>query len=159
MALGIGWYAAGYGPAGYDPVIPPSAPRNVYPPAALRFDGQTRDFPLNANGFYENSHPVDQEVSLALCVSRGAIASASNVGNKLRTISRVSPTVAETLARTYINEGLAPLVAAKSIQVDNITIDTSVPGRLLFAVTYLNLQLAYTTGNKARTVDAELAYA
>lgn len=157
--MALGDYLAGLGLAGYDPQIPPGAPRNVQPPAALRFDGASRDFPLDANGFYQESHSVDQEVDLVLCVSRGAIASASSVGNKLRTISRVSKSVAEALARTYIREGLAPLVAAKSIQVQDIAIDQSVPGRLLFAVTYLNLELAYVTGNKARTVNAELAYA
>ena len=154
----LGAYLAGLGRLGYDPQIPPSAPRNVRPPAALRFDGQTRDFPLNADGFYEESHPVDQEVALILCVSRGAIASVSSVGNKLRTISRVSRSVAETLARSYIREGLAPLVARKAIEVQDISIDQSVPGRLLFAVTYLNLELAYAAG-KPRTLNAELAYA
>lgn len=159
MTLGAGWFPAGYGAAGYDPVIPPGAPRNVRPPAALRFDGQTRDFPLSATGFYEESHPVDQQVALALCVSRGAIASASTIGNKLRTISRVGRNTAETLARTYIREGLAPFIAGKSIEVQDVQVDTSVPGRLLFAVTYLNLEAAYLTGNRARTITAELAYA
>jgi len=152
-------HLAGMGFVGYDPLIPPGAPRQVSPPPALRFDGATRDFPLDANGFYQASHPVDQEVALALCISRGAIASSGSIGNKLRTISRVSQSVAVTLARTYIREGLAAILARKSIELQDVTIDTSVPGRLMFAVTYLNLELAYTTGNKARTVNAELAYA
>ena len=158
MGYGVGWFPAGIGPAGYDPVIPPDAPRDVRPPAALQFDGQTRDFPLNATGFYKESHPVDQRVALALSISRGAIAAAPDVGNKLRTIRRVSPAVAETLAKQYIREALADLTAAKSIRVDQIKIDLSVPGRLMFAVTYLNLELAYLTGNEARTFTAQLAY-
>lgn len=157
--MGLAAYLAGLGFVGYDPVVPPGAPRRVEPPPALLFDGQTRDFPLDENGFYKASHPVDQEVALALCVSRGAIASVSSVGNRLRTISRVSRNVADTLARTYIREGLADLVAAKSIEIEDVQIDQSVPGRLLFSVTYLNLELAYTTGNLARTLKAELAYA
>jgi hypothetical protein len=161
MTLGIGWYPAGLGPAGYDPVIPPDAPRGVHPPAALMFDGQTRDFPLDENGFYREVHPVDQKVELALSVSRGAIASVPGIGNKLRTIQRVRKEVAETLARSYIREALADLLASKAIQINNIDIDidTSVAGRLLFAVTYLNLELAYLSQNKARTITAELAYA
>jgi hypothetical protein len=160
MTLGVGWYPAGLGPAGYDPVVPPNAPRDVRPPAALMFDGQTRDFPLDDNGFYREVHPVDQRVALALSISRGAIASVPGIGNKLRTIQRVRPNVAETLARNYINEALAELLRAKSIHIEKITIDTGVAGRLLFAVTYLNLELAYLTQNKAfTTVSAELAYA
>lgn len=157
--MSFGAYLAGMGLAGYAPIIPPSAPRIVNPPAALRFDGGSRDFPLDANGFYQESHPVDQEVALVLSISRGAIASDSSVGNKLRTISRVSPRVAETLARSYIREGLAPLVARKSIEIQDVSIDQSVPGRLLFAVTYLNLETARNTGNKPAIISAELAYA
>jgi hypothetical protein len=160
MGFGIGAFPAGSTPAGYDPVIPAGAPRRVVPPPALKFDGATRDFPLDENGFYQASHPVDQQAALALCVSRGAIASVSSIGNKLRTISRVSPAVAETLAKTYIREGLASLTSAKSIEViQPIQIDLSVPGRLMFAVSYLNLELAYLTENKPRTLTAELAYA
>ena len=96
MTYGIGWFPAGIGAAGHDPVIPPGAPRDVYPPAALQFDGQTRNYPLNETGFYEASHPVDQRVALALSISRGAIAAAPNIGNRLRTIRRVRAAVAET---------------------------------------------------------------
>jgi hypothetical protein len=159
MTYGFGWYPLGYTPLGYNPVIPPDAPRDVSPPAALRFDGQSRDYLLDANGFYNSSHPVDQKVALALSVSRGAIAAAPEIGNKLRTIKRVTATVATTLAKQYIRECLAEFTAAKSIEILDIQIDTSVPGRLLFAVTYLNLELAYLTDNKARTLTAQLAYA
>jgi phage gp46-like protein len=157
--MSFGAYLCGIGLAGFAPIIPPNAPRRVSPPAALLFDGSSRDFPLDENGFYQESHPVDQEVSLALCISRGAIASASGVGNKLRTISRVSQSVAEALARAYIRDALASLVSRKAIEVQNVTIDTTVPGRLLYAVTYLNLETARITGNKAANVNGELAYA
>ena len=160
MALGIGWYPAGYGPAGYDPVVPPDAPRVVRPPTAMLFDGQTRDFPLDENGFYREVHPVDQEVELALCVSRGAIASVPGIGNKLRTIQRVRAAVAETLCQNFINEALADLIKAKSIEIQSIVIDTIVPGRLLYAVSYRNLDLAFLSQDKAfTTVNGELAYA
>jgi hypothetical protein len=159
MPSGFGWLPAGVGPAGYNPVVPPNAPRDVRPPAALLFDGGTRDFPLDENGFYRAIHPVDQKVALALCVSRGAIAAVPGIGNKLRTIQRVRRDVAITLVNNYVREALADLIAAKSIQVDKIEVDPDVPGRLLFAVTYLNLELAFLTQNKAFTFKAELAYA
>lgn len=141
MTLGIGWFAAGYGPAGYDPVIPPGAPRNVRPPDALKLDGPTKDFLLDENGFYQNIHPVDQQVALAMLVSRGAIAAVPELGNQLRTVRRVSQTVAETLARNFVREALADLVSASSISIEEIRIDVSVPGRLFVEVFYLNLEL------------------
>lgn len=156
MTLGLGWFPAGIGPAGYDPVVPPDAPRNVRPPAALRLDGPSRDYVLDANGFYAESHPVDQKVGLALLVSRGAIASVPGIGNKLRTIRRVSAAVAETLARQYIREALAELITGKSIAIDSIVVDTAVAGRLLFSVAYKNLELER---DNERTFSAELAYA
>jgi hypothetical protein len=156
MTLGLGWFPAGIGPAGYDPVVPPDAPRNVRPPAALRLDGASRDYVLDDDGFYAESHPVDQKVGLALLVSRGAIAVVPELGNKLRTIRRVSRTVAETLTRQHIREALADLISAKSIEIESIVVDTAVAGRLLFSVAYRNLEL---DRDSVTTFRAELAYA
>lgn len=155
MTLGLGWFPAGIGPAGYDPVVPPDAPRNVRPPAALRLDGASRDYVLDDDGFYAELHPVDQKVALALLVSRGAIAAVPGLGNKLRTIRRVSAAVAETLTRQYIREALADLIRGKSIEVESVVVDTSVAGRLLFSVAYKNLELERDNN---RTFSAELAY-
>ena len=115
---GLGTYLAGMGPMGYSPSVPPNAPRDVRPPAALYFDGQTRDFPLDENGFYREVHPVDQKVELQLSLPRGAIASTPGIGNHLRTIQRVRPSVAETLCRSFIREALADLLSAKSADQD-----------------------------------------
>jgi hypothetical protein len=144
---------------GYSPSVPPNAPRDVRPPAALYFDGQTRDFPLDENGFYREIHPVDQKVALQLSLPRGAIASVTAIGNKLRTIQRVRPSVAETLCRSHIREALAELLSAKSIEIQQIKVEPD-DGRLLFAVTYLNLELAFLSKSKAfTTVNGSLAYA
>lgn len=156
MTLGLGWFPAGIGPAGYDPVIPPDAPRRVRPPAALRYDGATRDFLLDANGFYEEIHPVDQKVALALCISRGAVAAVPELGNQLRTIRRTSRAVAETIAKQFVREALADLTRGKSITIEDITVQTDVPGRLLVFVLYRNIELDATMVN---TATATLAYA
>jgi hypothetical protein len=156
VTLGLGWFPAGIGPAGYDPVVPADAPRNVRPPAALRLDGATRDYVLGEDGFYEESHPVDQKVALAILVSRGAIAAVPDLGNRLRTIRRVSRTVAETLVRQHIREALAELIRGKSIEIESIVIDTAVAGRLLFSIAYRNLDL---DRDSLRPFRAELAYA
>ena len=156
MTLGLGWFPAGIGPAGYDPVIPPGAPRRARPPAALKFDGASRDFVLREDGFYEEIHPVDQKVALALCISRGAVAAVPELGNQLRTIRRVSRAVAETLAKQYVRETLADMIAGKSIELIDTKVQTDVPGRLFVFVLYRNLELDAETTN---TVSATLAYA
>jgi hypothetical protein len=155
MTLGAGWYAAGYGPAGYDPVIPPDAPRVVRAPDALRLDGPTKDYLLDDNGFYQSVHPVDQRVALALLVSRGAIAAAPELGNQLRTIRRVSKNVAIALAKSFVRDALNDLVTDKSIEINDVQIDADVPGRLFVQVMYTNVELDKA---KAQPANFSLAY-
>ena len=59
--MALGDYLAGLGLAGYDPQIPPGAPRNVQPPAALRFDGASRDFRSTKTGFTNNHTPLTRK--------------------------------------------------------------------------------------------------
>ena len=90
-------------------------------------------------GFTNNHTPLTRKWT-SFFAYRGAIASASSVGNKLRTISRVSKSVAEALARTYIREGLAPRRLSRSRCKTSRSIKASRDDS--FAVTYLNLELA-----------------
>jgi hypothetical protein len=155
MTLGIGWYAAGYGPAGYAPVIPAGAPRVVRAPDALKLDGPTKDYLLDDDGFYQSVHPVDQQVALAMIVSRGAIAAVPELGNQLRTIRRVSKNVAIALAKSFVREALDGLVASKSIKINDVQIDADVPGRLFVQVMYTNLELS---DGSVQTANFSLAY-
>lgn len=151
----LGDYPAGVGPAGYDPVVPPSAPRRVRPPVSLHFDGATRDFILRDDGFYDEVHPVDQQVALALLISEGVVAAVPEVGNRLRTINRVPFAVARSTAKDYVNLALSGLLASKSIAIDKIDVEGT-RGALFVAVTYRNL---LARDPRARTARVPLAYA
>ncbi len=150
----LGSYPAGIGPAGYDPVVPPYAPRNVRPPVSLRFDGTTRDFPIDAHGFYGEVDPVDQAVALALMINEGVIAAVPDLGNRLRRITRVSPAVAKTTAEDYVRLALSSLIAAKSVSIEKLEVQTR-RGVILVAVTYRNLTLR---DGIERTITAPLTY-
>jgi len=137
--MGAGNFPAGFGPAGLDPLPDPVPPRSVTPPAALRYDGATKDFPLDANGHYLGIHPVDQAVALALLIGLGTISSARNTGAAFRQIKRITPsTVAQ--ATDMANAALKDLVRAKKIEILDISVETRVPpGATLVAVSYTNL--------------------
>jgi hypothetical protein len=80
-----GSYPAGFAPAGADPITSTFAPR-AQRPVALRYEGSTSDFPLDANGNYEAVTPVEQGFALALCVKQGDIKSSPTTGNTLHEI-------------------------------------------------------------------------
>lgn len=151
----LGDFPAGEGPLGFDPVAPLVPPRRARPPASLLFDGATRDFPLDKDGFYREIHSVDQRVALALLVTEGTIASASELGSRLRRIDRVPRGVMKSTAINHVRRALSALVAERSIRIDAIEVETPADGTLLVAVTYANLHLR---GNEARTARVPLAF-
>jgi hypothetical protein len=134
-----GTFPAGIGPCGLDPLPDPLPARDVSPPVALRFDGATQDFPLDANGRYLSIHPVDQQVALALLIGLGTLPSVPTVGAAFRQITRIT-NATETQAANMARAALAKLVAAKEVQIVTIDVEVRLPqGSTSIAVTYLNL--------------------
>ena len=73
--MGAGDYAAGFADiAGEDPIAVLSAARDLLPPRALAFDGETRTFLRDENGLLLSVHPIDQKVALALFIEQKKIA-------------------------------------------------------------------------------------
>jgi hypothetical protein len=137
--MGAGNYPAGAGHCGLDPLPPPVPPRDVSPPAALRFDGASKDFLLDANGHYYAIHPVDQQVALVLLVGLGTIASAPTVGAAFRRIQRITSST-QSQATDMANAALRKLVTAQKVAIVAIDVEISLPqGATLIAVTYQNL--------------------
>lgn len=137
--MGAGDFPAGFGPCGMDPLPPPVPPRAVTPPAALRFDGATKDFLLDAEGHYLAIHPVDQAVALALLVGLGTAPSAPAVGAAFRQIKRITPST-KVQATNMATAALAALVRAGKVGVLSIAVEVRLPqGATLIAVTYQNL--------------------
>ena len=148
--MGAGSFGAGEGAAGEDIPTPPDAPRNVTPPAALLFDGRTRDFPLNAQGRYRRVHPVDQRVALALLIAYGTIASAPTVGDKVRRITKIVKSTPGQVAG-FVNEALDTMLRAGDIVLRDVQIETNrVNGTILLAVSYTNLRIQPPTNTTTR---------
>lgn len=83
--MGAGIYPGGMGPAGADPVQSGiTLPRKT--PKAIRYEGLTQDFPLDAVGSYQAVTPVEQGFALGCCVKQGDIKSSPLTGNTLHQI-------------------------------------------------------------------------
>ena len=135
---GAGGSPAGLSPAGVDPLPPPVPPRFVVPPAALWFDGATKDFLLDpSTGLYVPLNPVDQQVALALLVNLGSISSATNVGAAFRSIVRITPST-KTEAVAFANNALVALVSRGFITISDIAVDVYALGGFAVAVSYVN---------------------
>jgi hypothetical protein len=50
---------------------------------ALRYEGASRDWPVDANGQYQRVHWVDQAFALGCLIRKGAIKSDPSIGNTL----------------------------------------------------------------------------
>lgn len=138
--MSAGSFAAGSTPAGYDSVYA-SVGKVRRLPQALYFDLATADFPIDANGFYKSVHPVDQRVALSLGVLEGTLASVPELGQRLRRITRISPTRAKRAVEDVIDLALDDLIEAGDIRLERVEVDTSIRGRTLVAVNYVNLRL------------------
>lgn len=133
-------YGAGAAPAGFSPQ--PDASQYVPPPlpVALRFDGASGDWVIDADGHYYICHPADQAVAIALCTRKGAIRVAKNVGNILHTIKPGGPDT-----KGQVEDAVRNAVPLKSF-LDEGTIElrkiehwTRPHGGLVVSVTYKNL--------------------
>lgn len=150
--MGAGDLPAGMEDAG-DDITPGAASARVTPFwNALLIDPTTRDFPRDADGNYIALHPVDARVELAMMVVQGTIATAPDLGNALRNIAYItSSTVKEV---TYeVRNALNDEVLGGNIRIVSIRVDTSIPGRILVELQYVNLR-ANARGAPTRTVRA-----
>jgi hypothetical protein len=142
-----GVFPAGLGPAGADPVqTGVTLPRKL--PKAIRYEGATRDFPLDAMGHYQAVTPVEQGFALGLCVKQGDIKSSPTTGNTLHEIVYVGDPDLDADVRDrivnanpikrYLDEGQAEIVRI-DVQVT--------PNGFLAAVYFRDL-----TGDKNKTL-------
>lgn len=137
--MGAGSFPAGLGLCGLDPLPNPVPPRSVTFPVALQYDGQSKDFLLDANGEYLSIHPVDQAVALALILGLGTISSAPSAGAAFRQIKRITNTTPKQ-AEDMVRAALRDLVNAKKISIVTINVETRMTqGSTLIDVTYVNL--------------------
>lgn len=143
---------AGEDLAGDGPALVLSRPRNVKVPAAILYDGATRDFPRDENGLYVEEHPTDQKVGLALIVIEGTLSGSPNIGSKLREGRYLNPLTIRTEITYVVKTALADLIKAKEIALVRIDVElVSGSARLLVRVVYENLLLSASSSKSDRT--------
>jgi hypothetical protein len=135
--------------AGEAPVEELSDPRNVAPPIALVFDGETRTFLRDDDGFLKSIHPVDQKVALALLMQQKKIAPAPKTGSTLREIKYIEPAKIETDVTDRINRALTAVLQPGDIEI--LKLEVLTPSRWAGSVTfqYKNLR---EPGSTPRTI-------
>jgi hypothetical protein len=138
MPAGI--FAAGIGPAGQDPVLEPSRPRDAQTPVALKWDAATRDFLKDDKGRFLSIHPVDQRVALALTLEEGTLSAAPDMGTRLRRARYAGGAALQREIEDIVNIALKELLDAKDIQLLSVRASTPQRGTIVTDVEYVNLQ-------------------
>lgn len=136
--MGFGEQPAGIGLAGLSQVT--GLDRAAAPaPAALAFDGQTKNFKLSAEGGYEGQHPVDAKFWLVMRTALASIRSAVHIGQGVSNIAYIDPRTIQATVVDYVRVAAQPMVRAGEVRVESVEVDTAVRGRIVFRVTYVNL--------------------
>jgi hypothetical protein len=139
--MSAGDYEAGAGLAGLDPLPEGSPPRNVRPPHALWFQGLTRDFPLRDGGQYQSTHPIDQEVELAMEVAVGKIPALPSIGLDLAALPLANADLLQAEVERRVNAGrVGALVSAGSIRVVELVARRTTRNGVGVRLQYVNLQ-------------------
>jgi hypothetical protein len=143
--MGAGDFLAGDEDAGDDLAFP-VPPRRVVPDLrALFFDASSRDYPLDAKGFYVGLHEVDARVALAMVQFEGTI-KCSPVGNRLRQIEFLDART-EAKVRYEVRRVLAPELAGGNVAVREVVVEKT-NSSLAVLLRYVNLRLPENTGKK-----------
>lgn len=139
---------AGAGPAGADPVAPPS-PTVVLVQSSnpALWDLATRSCPRDENGILKRIHWVDQAVALALGVRIGSIAAQPALGHRLREIKRAIPgEELQNQVNDYVNLALLDLLARGDIFLISVVASVPVQSQIVIAISYVNMRLPSPNG-------------
>lgn len=138
MSFGAGSSLAGGVPAGFDPAGDVGSPRAVVPPQALFLDLATMDFTTDAAGLYQEVHPVDHKVLLALGLGLGSVPSSTALGSTLRDLRIGSRAQMTADATRIVKTALADLIAAGDVILVSVVAYASAPNRAHVEITYQN---------------------
>jgi hypothetical protein len=105
----------------------------------LYFDGNTRDFPLDADGQVETIHPVDSEVLAALLVEAKKVPAANDVGHTLREINSGAGPRVKSDVENRVKKALRSLLQRNAISIRLIECELVNEHTLVVGVTYINL--------------------
>ena len=107
---------------------------------AIRYEGRTRGWVLDAGGQYVKLHPVEQAVALAMCTRKGSLKSAPKVGNTLFEIEYLgSPDIGADVEDRVRNAfPLSDLVRAGDVEI--VKIDHDETNGLIVTLYFKNLR-------------------
>lgn len=135
-----GPFDLGEGLLGDAPAEPsPRVPKT--PPAALRFDPQTRRHVIGDDGAYAASHPVDAKVVNQLLMMRGRIRSAGDTGARYREVPSAYHPRAKSMVEDMTRQALAESTRSGDITIVAITMEPRPTGGMLVGVDYHNNRL------------------
>lgn len=141
--MGFGSSPLGAAPAGTDPVVgSPAAVSRT--PAALKLDGATLDFALDADGQYVGAHPVDTKVWHRLRIRSKSMRSAATTGNGVANRQYIDQATIAAEITDEVRLVLADMVEAGDIADRGIEIDTSIRGRVQYVYNYFNRRTGKT---------------
>lgn len=135
--MGMGTDPAGANIAGFDQQTP-SRERIATVPAALAFDGATKNFKLDDRGRYVAAHPVDAKVFMILRTLQKSIRSASGTGQTVSDIRYIDKKTIQASVENRVRTALGPVAQANEISIDSIEVETMQFGGVAFAVNYVN---------------------
>lgn len=127
----------GEGPCGLD-VLNLSVIDRPNAPAALAFDGMTKDYILDDDGRYVGAHPVDAKVFLLCRTALRSIKSAPELGQTASLIQYIRPQTIVAEVTDAFRVVLQPVVDAGEIEFRGVEVDTSVRGRIFARPEYFN---------------------
>lgn len=151
--MGAGDFAAGLGPAGFDPIESSTAvPAEAA--AALKYDASRKDFVQDDDGRLEAVHPIDQQVALSVHLVQGTVSAVPSAGNTKRKVDSIGGKGFEADIRDRIltSNPLARLITNGDVTVAAVLVETGEHGRLLAALEYFNNRLDPTKKVRAEAL-------
>lgn len=111
--------------------------------AALRYDGKSRDWAVDADGRIRSVHPVDAAVALSILHAKGTFRSDIRIGNDFLAIRFTGTGRDQGLVEEAVRNSfpLSELLSAGRVKIRRVEYEFSSPGKLLVAVYYRNEEL------------------
>lgn len=105
-------------------------------PAAMMYDGASKDWLINADGRYKSVHPVDQGVVLSVLSRQGSIKSSPTTGSTLHEVEYLGgPELASDVDdRVKRSNPLARYLKSGAVTLKRVDVESS--GSRLFVVVY-----------------------
>lgn len=113
-------------------------------PRAVLFDVVTRDFPLDANGKYQDQHPVDSMVDINMSMLATKIPTSSTTGNTLNQVTNPFGIKGANDIENRVRLRMKNLTDNGDIKIDSILSQPNPNGGFVVQMAYFNLRTSAT---------------